>query len=44
MPNSAPGVRHHVLLSIVGIDRGHHNAHSAGKLEQERLVSSSPIP
>ena len=38
------GVRHHVLLSIVGIDRGHHTAHYAGKLEQERLVSSSPIP
>ncbi|HET6878314.1 MAG TPA: NAD(P)H-binding protein [Jatrophihabitans sp.] len=38
------GVRHHVLLSIVGIDRGHHTAHYAGKLEQERLVTSSPIP
>lgn len=38
------GVRHHVLLSIVGIDRVHHNPHYAGKLEQERRVTSSPIP
>lgn len=38
------GVRHHVLLSIVGIDRVEGNAHYAGKREQERLVTESPIP
>jgi uncharacterized protein YbjT (DUF2867 family) len=38
------GVRHHVLLSIVGIDHGQPVAHYAGKREQERLVSGGPIP
>lgn len=38
------GVRHHVLLSIVGIDRIEGNAHYAGKREQERLVSAGPVP
>lgn len=38
------GVRHHVLLSIVGIDRVEGNAHYAGKREQERLVSAGPVP
>ncbi|GAB2785835.1 SDR family oxidoreductase [Amycolatopsis magusensis] len=38
------GVRHHVLLSIVGIDRIGGNAHYAGKREQERLVTESPVP
>ncbi|MGY6026564.1 SDR family oxidoreductase [Streptomyces spinosirectus] len=38
------GVRHHVLLSIVGIDRVEGNAHYAGKREQERLVAESPLP
>ncbi|UJW30560.1 NAD(P)H-binding protein [Saccharothrix sp. AJ9571] len=38
------GVRHHVLLSIVGIDRIGGNAHYAGKREQERLVTASPVP
>ncbi|MEU1708188.1 NAD(P)H-binding protein [Streptomyces sp. NPDC005706] len=38
------GVRHHVLLSIVGIDRVEGNAHYAGKREQERLVTQSPVP
>lgn len=38
------GVRHHVLLSIVGIDRVDGNAHYAGKLEQERLVADSSVP
>ncbi|MGW1587998.1 SDR family oxidoreductase [Streptomyces sp. NPDC002386] len=38
------GVRHHVLLSIVGIDRLEGNAHYAGKREQERLVAESPVP
>ena len=38
------GVRHHVLLSIVGIHRGEGNAHYAGKREQERIVSESKVP
>jgi uncharacterized protein YbjT (DUF2867 family) len=38
------GVRHHVLLSIAGVDRVDGNAHYAGKREQERLVSEGPVP
>jgi uncharacterized protein YbjT (DUF2867 family) len=38
------GVRHHVLLSIVGIHRVEGNAHYAGKREQERLVAEGPVP
>ncbi|GIF74615.1 SDR family oxidoreductase [Asanoa siamensis] len=38
------GVRHHVLLSIVGTDRIEGNAHYAGKREQERLVAAGPVP
>jgi uncharacterized protein YbjT (DUF2867 family) len=38
------GVRHHVLLSIVGLDRGLPSAHYAGKREQERLVAAGPVP
>ena len=38
------GVRHHVLLSIAGVDRVDGNAHYAGKREQERLVSDGPVP
>ena len=38
------GVRHHVLLSIVGIHRVDDNAHYAGKREQERLVEDGPVP
>ncbi|WP_043634287.1 SDR family oxidoreductase [Nonomuraea candida] len=38
------GVRHHVLLSIAGVDRVEGNAHYAGKREQERLVSQGPVP
>ncbi|MEU4223942.1 NAD(P)H-binding protein [Nonomuraea sp. NPDC026600] len=38
------GVRHHVLLSIVGIDQVEGNAHYAGKREQERLVAAGPVP
>ncbi|TMR02724.1 NmrA family transcriptional regulator [Nonomuraea turkmeniaca] len=37
------GVRHHVLLSIVGLDRIEGNAHYAGKREQERLVVAGPV-
>ena len=38
------GLRHHVLLSIVGIDRNRRVPHYAGKREQERLVSGGPLP
>jgi uncharacterized protein YbjT (DUF2867 family) len=38
------GVRHHVLLSIVGIDAVDGNAHYAGKREQERLVARGTVP
>lgn len=38
------GVRHHVLLSIVGVDRVEGNAHYAGKRHQEALVAAGPIP
>ena len=37
-------VRHHVLLSIVGIDHGQPVAHYAGKREQERLVTQGLFP
>lgn len=38
------GVRHHVLLSIIGVDRVEGNAHYAGKREQERLVAAGEVP
>lgn len=38
------GVRHHVLLSVVGIDNALRAPHYSGKREQERLVSAGPIP
>jgi uncharacterized protein YbjT (DUF2867 family) len=38
------GARHHVLLSIAGVDRIEGNAHYAGKREQERLVTEGPVP
>ena len=38
------GVRHHVLLSIAGVNRIEGNAHYAGKREQERLVSEDSVP
>lgn len=38
------GVGHHVMLSIVGIDRVGGTAHHSGKREQERLVAEGPIP
>lgn len=38
------GVRHHVLLSIVGIHGIEGNAHYVGKREQERLVAEGPVP
>ncbi|MGD1217180.1 MULTISPECIES: SDR family oxidoreductase [Streptomyces] len=38
------GVRHHVLVTIVGVRRIEGNAHYAGKREQERLVADGPVP
>jgi uncharacterized protein YbjT (DUF2867 family) len=38
------GVRHHVLLSIVGLDKNARAPHYDGKREQERLVSAGPVP
>jgi uncharacterized protein YbjT (DUF2867 family) len=37
-------VKHHLLLSIVGIDRIAGNAHYEGKRIQEKLLESSPVP
>ena len=38
------GVAHHVLLSIVGVDRLEGNAHYAGKRRREDLVEAGPVP
>lgn len=38
------GVRHHVLLSIAGVNGIDGNAHYAGKREQERLVAEGVVP
>ncbi|NUT97321.1 MAG: NAD(P)H-binding protein [Saccharothrix sp.] len=38
------GVRHHVLLSIVGIHGVEGNAHYHGKREQERLIRAGGVP
>lgn len=38
------GVGHHVVLSIVGIDRVKGNAHYAGKRAQERVALAGPVP
>ena len=40
---AAAGVRHHVALSIVGIDRSD-NGYFRAKLAQERLIKASGIP
>jgi len=37
-------IKHHVLLSILGLDLIEGNAHYAGKRVQEELVASSSIP
>jgi uncharacterized protein YbjT (DUF2867 family) len=38
------GVRHHVLLSIAGLERFEGNAHCDGKRAQEALVSAGEVP
>jgi uncharacterized protein YbjT (DUF2867 family) len=40
---TAAGVRHHVALSIVGIDRSD-NGYFRGKVAQEKLIGASGIP
>jgi uncharacterized protein YbjT (DUF2867 family) len=41
---AAAGVRHHVVLSIVGIDRMPDNYYFRAKVAQEKLIESSGIP
>ena len=38
------GVRHHVVLSIVGVDRVEGNGHYAGKRLQEQIVREDDLP
>ena len=38
------GVGHHVVLSIVGVDRVERNGHYAGKRAQERTALAGPVP
>ena len=40
----ATGVRHHLALSIVGIDRSDNNGCFRAKLAQEKLIVTSDIP
>ena len=41
---TAADVRHHVALSIVGIDRAPDNGYFRGKVAQEKLIGASGIP
>ena len=41
---AAAGVGHHVVLSIVGIDRSPDNGYFQAKLAQEQLIAAGPIP
>src|SRR5689334_25396189 len=41
---SAAGVRHHVALSIVGIDRTSDNGYFRAKVAQEKLIEASGVP
>ncbi len=41
---AAAGVRHHVALSIVGIDRSPDNGYFRAKVAQEKLIKTSSIP
>ena len=38
------GVRHHVVLSVVGTERLQQSGYFRGKLAQEQLIKASPIP
>jgi uncharacterized protein YbjT (DUF2867 family) len=41
---AAAGVRHHVALSIVGIDRSPEIGYFRGKVAQEKLIETSGVP
>ncbi|CAB3787968.1 SDR family oxidoreductase [Pararobbsia alpina] len=41
---AAAGVRHHIALSIVGIDRSPDNGYFRAKVAQEKLIEASGIP
>ncbi len=41
---AAAGVRHHVALSIVGIERSPENGYFRAKVAQEKLIEASGIP
>src|SRR5499433_1827701 len=41
---AAAGVRHHVALSIVGIERTPENGYFRAKVAQEKLIKASGIP
>jgi uncharacterized protein YbjT (DUF2867 family)/nitrite reductase/ring-hydroxylating ferredoxin subunit len=41
---AAAGVRHHVALSVVGLERLPHNGYFRAKLAQEKLIKESAIP
>src|SRR5215813_1428217 len=41
---AAAGVRHHVALSIVGIERSPDNGYFRAKVAQEKLIESGGIP
>jgi len=41
---AAAGVRHHVALSIVGIDRSPDNGYFRAKVAQEKLIEASGVP
>lgn len=41
---AAAGVRHHVALSIVGVDRMPGNGYFEGKVAQEAVITAAPTP
>src|SRR5207342_2729356 len=44
LAEAAAGVRHHIALSIVGIDRASDNGYFRAKVAQEKLIEASGIP
>src|SRR3954462_7717372 len=41
---AAAGVRHHIALSIVGIDRTPDNGYFRAKVAQEKLIEAASVP
>jgi uncharacterized protein YbjT (DUF2867 family) len=41
---ASAGVRYHVALSVVGLERLPHNGYCRAKIAQEKLIKASPIP